>query len=93
MRVWCAGELEARDCRSLQTTLRSLRRYGRPVIIDVGGVINADIRAAAALAGQIRRLREAGLPALLAAVDGELRETFELIGCDDVLGREGPDLV
>lgn len=87
-RVWCSGDLGADACKSLRNTLSSLRHHGRPVIVDVGGVTAADVAAVVTLARQVRRLRAAGLPAMLAALDPELRELFELTGCADVLGGD-----
>lgn len=85
-RVWCAGDMESAHCKRIQNTLNSLRHHGRPVIVDVGGVITADLLAVTTLAQEIRALRAAGLPVVLAALDNDLRELFELTGCEDVLG-------
>lgn len=87
-RVWCSGDLGVEACQSLKNTLTSLRHHGRPVIVDVGGVNSADVIAVITLARQVRALRAAGLPAILAALDQELRELFELTGCADVLGGD-----
>ena len=91
LRVWCAGDLEVSGARSLLRALDQLARHGRPVLLDVGGIQGVDVVAAAMLAQAVRRLREAGLPAVVAAADAHLRETLDLVGCGDILDRDALD--
>jgi len=92
LRIWCAGELEVGAVRSLLRVTGRLVRHGRPVVFDVGAIQGIDVIAAAMLIQLIRRLRDAGLPALVAGADEDFRETLDLIGGSDVLGRDPLDV-
>ncbi|HEX6989255.1 MAG TPA: STAS domain-containing protein [Bacillota bacterium] len=92
LRIWCAGELEVGAVRSLLRLTGRLVRHGRPVVLDVGGIQGIDVVAAAMLIRVVRRLRQAGLPAVVAGADEDLRETLDLIGGSDVLGRAALDV-
>lgn len=88
LRIWCAGALEVSAARSLLRSVDAFVSFGRPVVLDLGGVLEVDIIAATIMAQTVRRLRESGLSAVVVSAGGDLAETFTLLGCSDVLGRD-----